>query len=184
MPSFLDLTGRASEDEHIHQSSRTRRNNKNINRRPPRNNCTALALNPIQSTLTQYLPCPLDLYNTFTPLSLIQLPFVSIIYILLQLPLHFNSTTATADTIHHLSENEWQERVKSVEKLTTDMQRIEKEMGEQRRDHKMMRREVGDLKRRLGRLREKREEREEWVKVHGMPGGGGSINDEEGKKDG
>ena len=64
------------------------------------------------------------------------------------------------------------------------MQRIEKEMGEQRRDHKMMRREVGDLKRRFGRLREKREEREEWVKVHGMPGGGGSINDEEGKKDG
>ena len=66
------------------------------------------------------------------------------------------------------------------------MQRIEKEMGEQRRDHKMMRREVGDLKRRLGRLREKREEREKWVMDHGMPGDtrGGSVNAKEGKKDG
>ena len=187
MSSILDLTGRASEDEPVRQSARSRRkDNMSINRRPPRNNCTALALNPIQSTLTQYLPCPLDLYNTFTPLSLIQLPFVSIIYILLQLPLHYNSTTATADTILHLSENEWQERVKSVEKLTSDMQRNEKEMGEQRREHKMMRREVGDLKRRLGRLREKREEREKWVMDHGMPGDtrGGSVNAKEGKKDG
>ena len=110
MPSSaLDLTGCASEDE-VRQSQR--------HPQSPRNNCTTVTLNPIQSAVVPYLPSPLDLYNSFTPLSLIQLPFVSIVFILLQLPLHYKSTVINDDTIHYLNENEWCERIKTVKKMT------------------------------------------------------------------
>ena len=176
MPSSLDLTGRASEDEPNRQSRRNKR-------RQPRSNCTALTLNPVQSALVPYLPCPLDLYNTFTPLSLIQLPFVSLAFVLLQIPLHYNSTTANADTIHALNENDWRERVEQVSKLSHDMHRIENDVGRQRQDHKLMKRDVTDLRRRLKKLRDKREIREEWVKTHGMGGSNEQLITGEGQKE-
>jgi len=82
------------------------------------------------------------------------------------------------DTIHYLNENEWCERIKTVKKMSVDLCRIEKEVGRQQNSQKMVRSEVMDLKRRLGKLKEKREMREEWVRVHGIP----SMNIVEGKK--
>lgn len=68
-----------------------------------------------------------------------------------------------------------------MDKLSDDMKRVEREMDRQQKGQKVMRRDVNDLKRRLGRLRENRERREEWVRAHGMPDK--SDDSGEGKKD-
>jgi septal ring factor EnvC (AmiA/AmiB activator) len=70
-----------------------------------------------------------------------------------------------------LNENEWNVRVEQVKKLSNDMARAEKKVEGYAIDQRMIRRDVNDLRRRLGKLREKREAREEWVRVHGMGGG-------------
>jgi septal ring factor EnvC (AmiA/AmiB activator) len=81
-----------------------------------------------------------------------------------------------------LNENEWNVRVEQVNKLSKDMARAEKRVEGYTKDQRMIRRDVNDLKRRLGKLREKREAREEWVRVHGMMGAG-DHDDLAGKKD-
>jgi hypothetical protein len=81
-----------------------------------------------------------------------------------------------------LNENEWNVRVEQVNKLSKDMARAEKRVEGYTKDQRMIRRDVNDLKRRLGKLREKRGAREEWVRVHGMMGVG-DHDDLAGKKD-
>lgn len=98
---------------------------------------------------------------------------------MLQLPLHYGSKTATEDTLHSLDENEWNARVEQVDKLSKDMNRAEKKVKHYSKDQNIIRRDVNDLKRRLERLKEKRQIREEWVQVHGV---GNGLN-VDGKKD-
>ncbi|KAL3802609.1 hypothetical protein HJC23_011933 [Cyclotella cryptica] len=181
--SNLDLTGRASEDEPttVPPSTRSRNNQRT----------TTTPLNPLQSLLGPHLPNPLDLYQQFTPLSLLQLPFVLLIYILLQLPLHYNSITATADTIHTLTEVEWQARVRSVNRMERELKYIEREVTRQKREQGGLKGEVEGLRVRLGKIRERRERREEWVRRMEMErvagGGNGGSSDSAvgvcGKKD-
>lgn len=71
-----------------------------------------------------------------------------------------------------------------VNKLSKDMHRVEEEVGRQHKEHKLMRRDVTDLRRRLGNLRKKREIREEWVNTHVMGGGNEQMIAGEGKKNG
>jgi hypothetical protein len=88
---------------------------------------------------------------------------------MLQLPLQLNATTLSHDTIHSLSENEWDARVKSVDKMERELKVMEKKVGKQKRDQKGLRGDVDSLRRRLGKIKEKREIREEWVRIHGVP---------------
>ncbi|KAL7486842.1 hypothetical protein ACHAW6_012445 [Cyclotella cf. meneghiniana] len=161
----LDLTGRASEDEPTARPSpqhSTRPTNNH--RRTGHRSISTTPLNPLQSLLAPHLPCPLDLYQEFTPLSLLQLPFVLLIYILLQLPLHYNSTTATADTIHSLTENEWNARVRTVERMERELKMMEVEVERQKREQRGLRGEVEGLRVRLGKIQRMREMREEWAR--------------------
>ena len=106
--------------------------------------------------MARHLPSPLDLWRSWTPSSLLLLPFVFVIFVLLQLPLHHNSST---------ERSEWQARADTVDALSAELEGIGRELDGVRRDHDGVRDMVGSLRRRLDRIAERREARETYLKL-------------------
>lgn len=108
----------------------------------------------------QFLPCPIDLWHAFTPTSLLLLPFVFIIFAILQLPLNTNSKS----TPQPMSNAEWQGRARDVDDLSRDLRRVERELNDVKGDHREVRGKVSSLRQRLGRMNARTEEREKRLK--------------------
>ncbi|KAL9185033.1 hypothetical protein ACHAXT_002810 [Thalassiosira profunda] len=106
--------------------------------------------------ILRHLPNPIDLWQSRTPTSLLLLPFVFIIYILLQLPLDYNSATAR---------NALRGRAKDISKLSTELSRVEKELDAVKGNQAEIKGMVGSLRRRLGRMKERRNARERLQRV-------------------
>ena len=147
----LDLTGQASEDE----ATRTTQPHSNNS-----NNLSTMGSNRDNSGILSFLPSPIDLWRDRTPLSLILLPVVFVIYMILQLPLHYNSTAENAATLHDISDEQWAGRTQQVDKLSNELPNIEKNLDNVKEDQDDMRLAVKDLRRRLGRLHDRRLARE------------------------
>ena len=158
-PSKLDLTGQASEDEPTLLTSRAQ-NSRNKRKQNQTNN------NNNQSTtrdddnddddnedgiLAKYLPNPIDLWEKRTFTSLLLLPFIFILYILLHLPLHYNSST---------EKNKWKGRAKQVDILSTELNKVGNELENVKGDQVELKRGVASLRRRLGKMKERRDRRE------------------------
>lgn len=120
--------------------------------------------NPL-GRLLSFLPSPIDLWQARTPTSLLLLPVVFVIYVLLQLPLHFNSKTENAPTIHSLSNTEWKGRQRQVDKLSTELNDVGKELSAVKGEHAQIKGMVGSLRRRLDKLKERRNAREELLRI-------------------
>lgn len=149
---MLDLTGQASEDD-PHNETRKKRSDSN------NSNSDEGTLTNIPNQLT-YLPNPIDLWQQRTITSLLLLPIVFIIFILFQLPLHYNSTTETSQTAHTLSPKEWKGRAKDVTKLSNELNTVEKELDTVKDEQTEIRGMVKGLRRRLGKMKERRDRRE------------------------
>mmetsp|Transcript_8507 Transcript_8507/g.17734 ORF Transcript_8507/g.17734 Transcript_8507/m.17734 type:complete len:227 (+) Transcript_8507:177-857(+) len=103
-----------------------------------------------------------------------QLPFHSssshlffFIYLLLQLPLHYNSSSSWYDSANdpsRLTPQEWQNRSDQVSKMQQDLQTIETKMENVKEGQDGLQGEVKSLRRRLEKIRKMREEREEWMR--------------------
>ena len=105
-PSRLDLTGQASEDETayiMHTSCAAQQSYRDQPKQTTnQSNYSKQYIhvheeedddNDEEGILAKYLPSPIDLWEARTLKSLLLLPLVLILYILLKLPLHYNSTT-------------------------------------------------------------------------------------------
>ena len=161
-PSRLDLTGQASEDEPTLLTSRAQNSRNKRKQRTLINNQT----NNNQSTtrdednnnddnedgiLAKYLPNPIDLWEKRTFTSLLLLPFIFLLYILLHLPLHYNSST---------EKNKWKGRAKQVDILSTELSKVGNELENVKGDQVELKRDVASLRRRLGKMKERRDRRE------------------------
>lgn len=188
-PSRLDLTGQASEDEPASRSSkqqplphRARHDEQSRHREPSQSLQTTTKHNPPSANtnndkstnnlsnntsrregVLKYLPSPIDLWQSRTPASLLQLPLVFMIFVILQLPLHYNSTTDNAATVNSLSKNEWQGRVKVVDKLSNELNEVEKDLDDVKGGQAEIKGMVGSLRRRLGKIEERRNARENYL---------------------
>mmetsp|Transcript_26441 Transcript_26441/g.54766 ORF Transcript_26441/g.54766 Transcript_26441/m.54766 type:complete len:280 (-) Transcript_26441:110-949(-) len=121
---------------------------------------------PNQGILAR-IPSLLDLFHNPTPISLLLLPFVFFIYLLLQLPLHYNSSSSWYDSTNdpsRLTPQEWQNRSDQVSKMQQDLQTIETKMENVKEGQDGLQGEVKSLRRRLEKIRKMREEREEWMR--------------------
>mmetsp|Transcript_17180 Transcript_17180/g.37070 ORF Transcript_17180/g.37070 Transcript_17180/m.37070 type:complete len:231 (-) Transcript_17180:469-1161(-) len=140
-PSPLDLTGQASEDESASRELATsQRNNARSGDNDDGDERT-------RGTLTRYLPSPVDLWRSFTPTSLLLLPLVFTIYVVLQLPLHYGSST---------EKDQWKGRGRDVDKLATDLRVVEKDLHQAEEDHLEIKAATKDLRRRVDRMKERR----------------------------
>jgi len=151
--SNLDLAGQASEDE-----------------RPP-NSPLHLQLPPSDdgslhsgssSGILSFLPSPIDLWDKRTPTALLLLPIVFCIYVILQLPLHYNAKN-TVRTVNDLSETEWKGRAREVDELSNDLNHVKKELGTVQKNHKRIQGAVHELKHRLHYLKVRRGRREVYL---------------------
>ena len=157
--SKLDLTGQASEDEPTLLTSRAQ-NSRNKRKQNQTNN------NNNQSTtrdddnddddnedgiIAKYLPNPIDLWEKRTFTSLLLLPFIFLLYILLHLPLHYNSST---------EKNKWKGRAKQVDILSTELNKVGNELENVKDDQVELKRGVASLRRRLSKMKERRDRRE------------------------
>mmetsp|Transcript_26648 Transcript_26648/g.48312 ORF Transcript_26648/g.48312 Transcript_26648/m.48312 type:complete len:284 (+) Transcript_26648:108-959(+) len=106
--------------------------------------------------LTRYIPNPIDLWHNRTLPSLLALPFVFMMYIILQVPLHYGSST---------DRNTWAGRAQDVDKLSEDLTVVEHDLTEVKEEHLEIKAEVSDLRRRLNKMKDRRKEREETGKV-------------------
>ena len=165
-PSRLDLTGQASEDEtaYIMLNSCTQ---KYIDDKPKQitnqSNCSNL-YNQVneddkeednsdeEGILAKYLPSPIDLWEARTLKSLLLLPLVLIIYVLLKLPLHYNSTT---------EKNLWKGRAKEVDTLSSELHAVGNELNTVKGNQAELRGEVSSLRLRLSKMKERRDRREQ-----------------------
>ena len=102
--------------------------------------------------LAKYIPSPIDLWHARTLKSLLLLPLTVFLYILLQLPLHYNSTT---------EKNKWRGRAKEVDELSNELSVVDKELKNVQGEQAELKGNVGKLRRRLVKMRERRDRRRE-----------------------
>ena len=158
-PSKLDLTGQASEDEPTLLTSRAQNSrNKRKQNQPNNNNNQSTTRDDDNDDddnedgiLAKYLPNPIDLWEKRTFTSLLLLPFIFLLYILLHLPLHYNSST---------EKNKWKGRAKQVDILSTELNKVGNELENVKGDQVELKRDVASLRRRLGKMKERRDRRE------------------------
>ncbi|EJK60533.1 hypothetical protein THAOC_19096 [Thalassiosira oceanica] len=79
---------------------------------------------------------------------------------ILQLPLHYNSTAENSATLHDISDEQWAGRTQQVDKMSNELPNIEKNLDNVKEDQDDMRLVVKDLRRRLGRIHDRRLARE------------------------
>lgn len=184
-PSILDLSGKASEDERassaseLHRPMPIRAENINEQGRPRGSSHSQKTKEQSNSTLANndqasnnsgndsapqgilatYLPSPIDLWQSRTATSLFLLPLVFIIYVILQLPLHYNSNTEKII---------WQGRAKEVDDLSTGLNGVKKELDTVKCDQAEMKGTVSSLRKRLSKLKERRNAREEYLRAREM----------------
>lgn len=172
MLARLDLTGQASEDERTTSSRRAQNNGQQLRHREPsgaqqtrkQKQHNSSSADDEQSNsdpdkggiLSTYLPNPIDLWQSRTPTSLLLLPFVFFVYIILKLPLHYNSKTET---------KEWKGRAKDVDKLSNELNDVKSELDTVKDDQKEIKGMVTSLRRRLGKMKERRNRREEYLRI-------------------
>jgi len=163
--SPLDLTGQASEDETAyimltscaqnyrddkHKQTTNQSNYSNqyihVHEEEEDNNSDE------EGILAKYLPSPIDLWETRTLKSLLLLPLVLILYILLKLPLHYNSTS---------EKNLWKGRAKEVDTLSSELHDVGNELNTVRGNQAELRGEVSSLRLRLSKMKERRDRREQ-----------------------
>lgn len=131
------------------------------------NNNTTTTRGGVLGGILTHLPCPIDLWQSRTPTSLLLLPLVFILFVVLQLPLHYNSTNTenNAATIHSLSRMEWKGRARDVDKYSKELKEVEKELDTVKGDQVEIRGMVSVLRRRLGDMKERRTAREERLRM-------------------
>ena len=164
-PSRLDLTGQASEDEtaYIMLTSCAQ----NYRKDKPKQTTDQLNYSnqyihvheeeednngDEEGILAKYLPSPIDLWEARTLKSLLLLPLVLILYILLKLPLHYNSTT---------EKNIWKGRAKEVDTLSSELNAVGNELNTVKGNQAELRGEVSSLRLRLSKMKERRDRREQ-----------------------
>lgn len=164
-PSRLDLTGLASEDETayiMHTSCAAQQSYRDQPKQTTnQSNYSKQYIhvheeedddNDEEGILAKYLPSPIDLWETRTLKSLLLLPLVVILYILLKLPLHYNSTT---------EKNLWKGRAKEVDTLSSELNDVGNELNTVKGNQAELRGEVSSLRLRLSKMKERRDRREQ-----------------------
>ena len=151
----LDLTGQASEDEPARTTQLPDNNNLSTTRGSNRGGS-----NGGGGGILSFLPSPIDLWRERTPLSLVLLPLVFVVFMILQLPLHYNSTAENSATLHDISDEQWTGRTRQVDTMSNELPKIEKHLDDVKEDQDDMRLVVKDLRRRLGRIHDRRIARE------------------------
>lgn len=107
------------------------------------------------SGMMTFLPSPVDLWKTRTPASLALLPIVFLVYVILRLPLHYNSVSEASD---------WMGRAKDVDKLSSDLNIVEEKLDGVKEEQDEIKDTVADLRRRLDKIKERREARAEYLR--------------------
>ena len=166
-PSRLDLTGQASEDETAYimltscaQNYRDDKPKQTTNQSNYSNQYIHVheeeeeeeEEDDEEGILAKYLPSPIDLWEARTLKSLLLLPLVLILYILLKLPLHYNSTT---------EKNLWKGRAKEVDTLSSELNAVGNELNTVKGNQAELRGEVSSLRLRLSKMKERRDRREQ-----------------------
>jgi len=164
-PSRLDLTGQASEDETAYIMLTSCAQNYRDDKPKQTTNQSNYSNQYIhvheeeednnsdeEGTLAKYLPSPIDLWEARTLKSLLLLPLVLILYILLKLPLHYNSTT---------EKNLWKGRAKEVDTLSSELDSVGNELNTVKGNQAELRGEVSSLRLRLSKMKERRDRREQ-----------------------
>ena len=154
--SRLDLTGQASDDEPTPLTSCAQNSRHNRKQNHTNNNQFATRGDDNDDDdedgiIAKYLPNPIDLWEKRTFTSLLLLPFIFLLYILLHLPLHYNSST---------EKNKWKGRAKQVDILSTELNKVGNELENVKDDQVELKRGVASLRRRLGNMKERRDRRE------------------------
>ena len=194
-----DLSGNASvEDEHrrppnspLHlQLGSVDHSNTTMATPPPpaaatSTRTTELSSPPVRepSGILSFLPSPIDLWEKRTPTSLFLLPLVFCIYVILQLPLHYNAKN-NVRTVNDLSDSEWKGRAREVDELSVKVRHVKKELGNVNRTQKQTTRAVYELKHRLHYLKVRRAQREVYLKTQQHKNNDNSAVDADGNADG
>lgn len=132
-----------------------------------------------QSGILSFLPSPIDLWEKRTPTSLFLLPLVFCIYVILQLPLHYNAKN-NVRTVNDLSDSEWKGRAREVDELSVKVRHVKKELGTVNRTQKQTTRAVHELKHRLHYLKVRRAQREVYLKTQQHKNNDNSAADADG----
>lgn len=188
-------TGNASEDEHrrppnspLHlQLGSGDRSNTTTATPPPAATTTStrttteLSSSPARepSGILSFLPSPIDLWEKRTPTSLFLLPLVFCIYVILQLPLHYNAKN-NVRTVNDLSDSEWKGRAREVDELSVKVRHVKKELGNVNTTQKQTTRAVHELKHRLHYLKVRRAQREVYLKTQQHKNNDNSAADADG----
>lgn len=102
--------------------------------------------------LARYVPSPIDLWQSQTLPSLLLLPFVLLLYVVLRIPLHHNSKS---------EQDRWRGLSSKIDDMSSNLLEVERELRTIRGGHDETKRAARSLRRRLDRLRERREARDE-----------------------
>jgi len=161
-PSRLDLTGQASEDETAYiiltscaqnyRKDKPKQTTDQLNYSKQYIHVHEEEDDDEEGILAKYLPSPIDLWEARTLKSLFLLPLVLVLYILLKLPLHYNSTT---------EKNLWKGRAKEVDTLSSELNAVGNELNTVKGDQAELRGEVSSLRLRLSKMKERRDRREQ-----------------------
>ncbi|KAK1733040.1 hypothetical protein QTG54_016178 [Skeletonema marinoi] len=178
--SNLDLAGQASEDEQrphansplhsqlppaasLPSGSASNNNTKNSdNGRDDTTHASSSILATPSSGILSFLPSPIDLWDKRTATSLLLLPIVFCIYVILQLPLHYNAKN-NVRTANDLSETEWKGRAREVDELSSKLHHVKNELKCVNKNHKRIKGTVQALRHRLHHLKVRRGQREVYL---------------------
>ena len=163
-PCRLDLTGQASEDETayiMHTSCAAQQSYRDQPKQTTNQSNYSKQYIHVheeedddndEGILAKYLPSPIDLWEARTLKSLLLLPLVLMLYILLKLPLHYNSTS---------EKNLWKGRAKEVDTLSSELNTVGNELNIVKGNQAELRGEVSSLRLRLSKMKERRDRREQ-----------------------
>lgn len=173
--SNVDISGQASEDErppghtpHAHSQitggsdyNKSNRLNSNIRNTTSSSELPTPAV-PTPAGILSFLPSPIDLWDKRTPTSLLLLPIVLCVYVILQLPLHYNAKNIVR-TVADLSEKEWKGRAREVDELSDQLCHVKEILGNVTNNQKLIKGAVHNLKHRIHYLKMRRGQREVYL---------------------